>query len=215
MSPPHCLTLVLATHNAGKVREFTRLLGNVRVVLRDLRSFGKVVLPPEDGETYLDNARTKALAVARATSLPAMADDSGLEVDALNGAPGVLSARFAGVAASDADRVALLLQRLQDLPTGRRTARFRCVLVVAHPDGRTLSREGVCEGHLTTEPRGVSGFGYDPIFYYPPAGCTFAQMDPDDKNAVSHRAKAVDSIRPHLLNFLRDRPETCPRFPRH
>jgi XTP/dITP diphosphohydrolase len=206
MSQPDCLTLLLATHNPGKVREFTRLLRDVGVVLRDLRSFGNVALPPEDGDTYLDNARTKALAAARATNLPAMADDSGLEVDALNGAPGVLSARFGGVAAADADRVALLLQRLRDVPTERRTTRFRCVLVVAHPDGRTLRHEGTCEGHLTTEPCGVSGFGYDPIFYYPPAGCTFAQMHPDDKNAVSHRAKAVESLRPHLLDFLRCAP---------
>jgi XTP/dITP diphosphohydrolase len=206
MNQPDCPTLLLATHNAGKVREFTRLLRGIAVVLRDLRSFTHVVLPPEDGDTYLDNARTKALAAARATSLPAMADDSGLEVDALDGAPGVLSARFAGVTASDADRVALLLQRLRDVPTERRTARFRCVLVVAHPDGRALCREGTCEGHLTTEPCGVSGFGYDPIFYYQPAGCTFAQMDPAAKNAVSHRAKAVENLRPHLLDFLRDAP---------
>jgi XTP/dITP diphosphohydrolase len=202
MSQPHDPRLLLATHNAGKVREFTRLLANAGVVLCDLRSCGKIVLPPEGGDTYLANAQTKALAAARATNLPAMADDSGLEVDALRGAPGVLSARFAGAAASDADRVALLLQRLRDVPTARRTARFRCVLVVAHPDGRILHHEGTCEGRLTTEPRGVSGFGYDPIFYYPPAGCTFAQMDPDEKNAVSHRANAVENLRPHLVAFL-------------
>jgi XTP/dITP diphosphohydrolase len=206
MNPPHCPTLVLATYSAGKAREFRRLLGDVDVVLRDLRSFGNVVLPPEDGETYFDNAHSKALTVARATNLPAMADDSGLEVDALDGAPGVFSARFAGTTAADAERVALLLDCLRDVPTSRRTARFRCVLVVALPDGRTLAQEGVCEGLLTMEPHGVSGFGYDPVFFYPPAGCTFAQMLPDDKNAVSHRAKAIEGLQPHLLDFLRGTP---------
>jgi XTP/dITP diphosphohydrolase len=206
MSQPHKPTLLLATHNAGKVREFTRLLGDAGVVLCDLRSFAGVVLPPEDGDTYLANAQAKALAAARATDLSAMADDSGLEVDALHGAPGVLSARFAGAGASDADRVSLLLQRLRTVPAELRTARFRCVLVVAHPDGRILHCDGTCEGRLTNEPRGVSGFGYDPIFYYPPAGCTFAEMAPDAKNAVSHRAKAVENLRPHLIGFLRNAP---------
>jgi XTP/dITP diphosphohydrolase len=206
MPAPGPLRLVLATRNAGKAREFARLLADVGIELLDLRSFAAVELPPEDGQTYLENARAKALAVARATGLPAMADDSGLEVDALDGAPGVHSARFAGEEASDAERVALMLERLRNVPADGRTARFRCVLVVAHSDGRTLTAEGTCEGRLTTEPRGASGFGYDPIFHYPPAARTFAEMESDAKNAVSHRANAVANLRLCLLDFVRAEP---------
>ena len=207
MPPPGSLTVVLATRNAGKAREFARLLADAGFTLLDLRSFAGVDLPPEDGRTYRDNARTKALTVARATGLPAMADDSGLEVDALDGAPGVRSARFAGAGASDAERVALLLDRLRTVPAERRTARFRCVLVVAHPDGRTLTAEGTCEGRVTAAPHGASGFGYDPVFHYPPAASTFAEMDPNDKNAVSHRANAIANLRPRLLAFLHAGPQ--------
>jgi len=196
-------TLVLATRNAGKVREFARLLGDLDVTISDLRSWKDLQLPPEDGTTYLDNARIKAAAVARATGMPALADDSGLEVDALDGAPGVHSARFAGATASDAERVSLLLQRMRGVPSEARTARFRCVLVVARPDGGTICGEGVCEGRLTREPRGDNGFGYDPVFYFPPAGRTLAQMEAAEKNAISHRARAVECLQPRLLAFLR------------
>lgn len=198
--------LLLATRNAGKAREFSMLTRGTGVVLRDLRSFPDLELPPEDGATYFENARTKALAVAHATGLPALADDSGLEVDALDGAPGVCSARFAGADASDEQRVALLLERLRGVPEEQRTARFRCVIVVARADGATISAEGTCEGRLTFEPQGYNGFGYDPIFFFPPAGRTFAQLDSETKNAVSHRARAMENLRPRLLHFLHAQP---------
>jgi len=194
-------TLIIATRNRGKVREFDELLAAAGMELRGLEDTG---VPPvaEDGVTYLDNARTKALAVARFTGFPALADDSGLEVDALGGAPGVRSARFAGPGATDADNVELLLQRMASVPWERRTARFRCVIVVARADGRTLSAEGTCEGIITERPRGAGGFGYDPVFYYPAAARTFAELPAGEKNRVSHRARACERILPRLVEFL-------------
>jgi len=195
--------LVIATRNPGKLREYAALFADSPVVLRDLAGFPAAPEVAEDHTTYLGNARDKALSLARFTGLPALADDSGLEVDALDGEPGVRSARYAGNGATDHDNVALLLERLRGVPVERRQARFRCVIVVAQPSGALLTSEGTCEGWITTEPRGCAGFGYDPVFYFPPAGRTFAEMEPDEKNRVSHRASACERLAPLLSAFLR------------
>lgn len=199
MRPPR---LVVATRNPGKRREFTALLGPAGVDLLDLSAFPGAPSVAEDADTYLENARAKAVAIARHAGLPALSDDSGLEVDALGGAPGVRSARFAGKDATDAENVALLLERLRDVPGAERTARFRCVIVVALPGGGELAAEGVCEGTITTEPRGTGGFGYDPVFYHKPSGATFAELAPEAKQRVSHRAAACRALAPRLLAFL-------------
>ncbi len=194
--------LVVASRNRGKVGELRLLLRGAPVEILDINAHPSAPVVAEEGDTYLENARAKAHAVARFTGLPALADDSGLEVDALGGAPGVRSARFAGEAATDADNVSLLLGRLSGVPEPRRTARFRCVLVVARPDGAELVAEGTCEGRIADAPSGASGFGYDPVFYYPPAGQTFAEMGGADKDRVSHRADACRRLAESLPSFL-------------
>jgi XTP/dITP diphosphohydrolase len=201
--------LVVATSNAGKLREYRALLDGLDL---ELRSLAEIADPPaveETAATYLANARAKAHALATHTGLPALADDSGLEVDALGGAPGVRSARFAADAiwrttpTDDRANIAYLLGRMRKAPEGRRAARFRCVIVVAHRDGRELVADGRCEGVITTDPRGSGGFGYDPVFFYPPLERTFAEISPAEKGRISHRACAVEQLRPHLLEFLR------------
>lgn len=203
--------LVLATANPGKVRELRELLapaGVECVSLLDLPGFPRV---EETGQTYLENATLKARAIATWSGLPALADDSGLEVDALDGRPGVHSAYFAGPKASDHDNVAKLLDELRGIPPERRTARFRCVLVVARPDGALLAEEGVCEGRITSEPKGEDGFGYDPVFFHPPTGKTFAQLSREEKNQYSHRARAAAKLCPKLRAFLcGDKPDSMP-----
>jgi XTP/dITP diphosphohydrolase len=195
-------TLVFATRNPGKVQELTSLLATVPVNVRSLESFPGAPPVPEDGQTYLTNAAAKALAIARFTGLPSLADDSGLEVDALDGGPGVRSARFAGPLATDGENVRLLLQRLAGVPPAGRGARFRCVLVAARPDGATVAAEGACEGVIIDAPRGAAGFGYDPVFLYLPAGLTFAEMTTVEKRAVSHRGRAIARLAPQLPSFL-------------
>lgn len=202
------MILVIATTNRGKLREYRTLLDGLDIELRSLSDFAAPPQVAEDGDTYLVNARLKAHAVAAHCGLPSLADDSGLEVDALDGAPGIRSARFAAdnspAARPGDDRanLALLVERLQGVPAERRTARFRCAIVVAHPDGRELAVAGTCEGLLTEQPRGGGGFGYDPLFVYPPLGRTFAELPAEEKDRVSHRALAVRALRPHLRQFL-------------
>jgi XTP/dITP diphosphohydrolase len=162
------------------------------VSLDDLGVAGE---PVEDGLTFETNARIKARFAARATGLPALADDSGLEVDALGGAPGLRSARYGGPGLDDAGRRALLLDALRDVPDDRRTARFRCVIAIVDPQGREWVVEGVAEGTITREPRGEGGFGYDPLFYYPPLGRPFAELDDTEKSDVSHRGRAAAEAR--------------------
>jgi XTP/dITP diphosphohydrolase len=152
-------------------------------------------LPEETGATYRDNAILKARAAARLTGSPAVADDSGLEVDALGGAPGLLSARYGGPGLDDAGRCARLLAELRDVPEARRTARFRCVLALVEPGGREQVVEGVAEGRIAEAPRGRGGFGYDPVFYYPPLGRTFAELTDAEKAEVSHRGRAARALR--------------------
>ena len=202
MAAPDWPTLLIATTNAGKFREFGELLNAPSIVLKSLADCPGAPTVSEDGATYAANAMSKALTVARWSQCTALADDSGLEVDALGGAPGVHSARYAGQAHDAGSNIAKLLEALQNVPAARRTARFRCVITVARPDGATLTVEGCCEGCIIDTPRGSAGFGYDPIFLYPPLGKTFAELPAGVKNRVSHRAVACDRLRPELLGFL-------------
>lgn len=199
--------LVLATTNPGKVREFAALMALhpafAACTLATPAALG-IDLPPvaETGATFAENALLKASAVMRATRLPALADDSGLCVDALDGAPGLHSARWAGPDADDAKRTALLLARLAPVPAPLRTARFACALALIRPDGTSLAAESLCEGVITTRPQGADGFGYDPIFLLPALGRTLAQLSPAEKNTLSHRARAVALLAALLPLFL-------------
>jgi XTP/dITP diphosphohydrolase len=186
--------LVLATFNAGKIRELTALLAAPGRTLRSLGEFAGARAPEETGATLLENARLKADAAVRITGLPAIADDTALEVDALAGAPGVRSARYAGENARDADNVALLLERMAGVPAGGRAARFRTVCVARFPDGSERIGEGVLEGNITLAPRGTNGFGYDPVFEVPELRKTLAELDEAAKNALSHRARAAQAL---------------------
>jgi XTP/dITP diphosphohydrolase len=187
--------IVLATLNPGKVRELRALLGDLPIELVSLGEMPAGALPPETGATYVENALIKARAAHRLTRHAALADDSGLEVDALGGAPGLHSARFGGPELDDAGRVTLLLDRLRAVPSGRRSARFRCVIALVDEAGREQTVEGVAEGEIARAPRGSGGFGYDPVFFYPPLGRTFGELTEQDKERVSHRALAARAAR--------------------
>lgn len=195
MRPPGTPRLVLATRNSGKVREITAIYAGLGARLSGLEDWPALGELPEEGDTYAENAAGKALAVARATGLPALADDSGIEVDALGGAPGVRSRRLLGEAASDDARNAYLLAQLAGVPAPRRTARYRAVIALATPDGRVQTFEGVCEGAIAGRPRGTGGFGYDPIFEIAGDGRTMSEAPPDVKNEISHRARALRAAR--------------------
>lgn len=185
----HPIILVLATRNQGKTDEIKALLGKFNIDIRNLEGFGPIPPIVEDGDTFEENAYKKASLTARYLGLPALADDSGLVVEALNGAPGVHSARYAGKDASDSQRYRKLLQELGD--SENRAAEFVCVLSLAVPTGPALTYEASCEGVITHEPAGTGGFGYDPVFFYPPLNKTFAQLTRQEKNKVSHRGKAL------------------------
>ena len=184
-------TLVLATLNPGKVRELRGLLGDVRFEIRALADYPGATLPEETETTYRGNALLKARAVASLTGAWALGDDSGLEVDALGGAPGIRSARYGGPGLDDAGRCATLLAALREVPDERRTARFRCVIAIVDPAGRESVVEGVVEGTITRAPRGTGGFGYDSVFAYPPFARTFGELTDAEKEGVSHRARAA------------------------
>ena len=186
--------LLLATNNRAKVREYRDLLRDIPFKLVTLAEAGITTVVPEVGETLEENARLKAVTLAAESRLVALADDSGLEVDALGGEPGPLSARYAGEGASDGDRVAYLLDRLEGVAWEKRTARFRSVIAVATPEGRVELGLGECRGVITLEPSGEEGFGYDPIFYLPEMGKTFAELSLESKSKVSHRGKAVREV---------------------
>jgi XTP/dITP diphosphohydrolase len=187
--------LILATGNAGKVREIRAILGGLGVELLTPTEAGLIVPPViETDRSYVENAVTKATAVARASGLPALADDSGIEVDALGGRPGPLSARYGGQRCqTDEDRYRLLLRELEGVPWARRTARFRAVIALAVPGNRPIVREGVVEGHIALAPRGANGHGYDPVFEVLP-GRTAAELSAEEKNAVSHRGRALAAL---------------------
>ncbi len=185
----HPVTIVLATTNPGKVREIRGLLSGRPVEVKSLSDFGPIPEAVEDGATFEENAFRKALHTARVLGLPALADDSGLCVEALGGEPGVHSARFGGPGLSDFDRARLLLARMEGQKNRR--AWFTCALSLAVPRGSALTWEARAKGLITREPAGENGFGYDPIFLYKPAGKTFAQLTAEEKNAVSHRGRAL------------------------
>lgn len=192
------LTLVLATRNPAKVTELQRILDGLGIELRDAAAVG---LPEveETGATFLDNALLKARAGAAACGLPCVADDSGLVVDALDGAPGVRSARYAGTHGDDDANLRLVLERMADVED--RSARFVCAAVLVAPDGREWIAHGTVEGHLTRAPRGTGGFGYDPIFRPDGDSRTTAEMSPADKDAISHRGRAFRALRPAVAEL--------------
>jgi XTP/dITP diphosphohydrolase len=199
MTPPE--RIAIASRNPHKLREIERICADwpvewVTVTTYDPRAFPDV---DERGETYLENALLKARAVAAALEVPALADDSGIEVDALGGRPGPRSARFAGARASDEQNLDALVGALRGIPSGGRTARYRCVAALSQPDGVEVHEEGVCEGSLIDAPRGARGFGYDPIFV--PAGwdATMAELTDEQKDGISHRGRALRALRERLF----------------
>jgi XTP/dITP diphosphohydrolase len=185
--------LVIATRNPGKTAEIRDLLRGYPVDIRNLEDFGPLPEILEDGDSFDENAYKKARETARMLGMPALADDSGLVVEALGGAPGVRSARYAGENATDPERCAKLLEALSN--ETRRRAAFECVISLAVPSGAALTYEGRCEGRIADAPRGDNGFGYDPIFFFPPLGRTFAEMDREEKGRVSHRGQALRELR--------------------
>lgn len=184
------MQIVLATHNRGKMEEMSAILGHLPVELLALDAFPEIGDIPETGNTLKENAFIKAETVHRLTGLPALADDTGLEVDALNGAPGIYSARYAGADATFDDNCQKMLKELHGIPIEKRTARFRTVIAFVN-GGEKEWVEGVAEGRIIEDKRGICGFGYDPIFYYPPLRKTFAELDSVEKNSISHRGKAL------------------------
>ena len=204
--------ILLATANPDKAREMEEILSACEapgspglIRWRRLAEFPGLPQPVENGETFLANARLKALHYARHTGLWTIADDSGLEVDALGGDPGVRSARYAGEPSNAKANNALLVRNLAGIPAGQRTARFRCAAVLAAPDQTLASAEGTVEGRIVDEPRGTNGFGYDPHFWIDAAGMTAAEMPPDRKHAVSHRGQALRRLRQQLQSLMADR----------
>jgi len=192
--------IVLATRNIGKMKELQQLLQDFPVEIKNLNDFGPIPEVEENGETFDDNAYKKASFTAKVLGLPAIADDSGLVVQALGGAPGVKSARYAGENASDAENIAKLLKEMEN--KADRRAAFECVISIAVPSGPALTYEGRCDGEITTKPRGKSGFGYDPVFYCPEYGKTFAELSSQEKNRVSHRGKALKEVAAEFQKVL-------------
>ena len=186
------MKVLVATSNAGKIREIREILGGASLSIVTPAEVGVSCEVVEDGQTFEENALKKARAWVQAAGLPALADDSGLCVEALGGEPGVHSARWAGPQATDADNCRLLLKRLHGV--AKRSARFVCVMALVLPDGRELVASGTCHGHITEQPRGENGFGYDPVFLDPVTGRTFAQLSPQEKNARSHRRQALKAL---------------------
>jgi XTP/dITP diphosphohydrolase len=188
--------LVIATRNQNKLREFREVLKDLQIEVRSLNDFGPIPEAIEDGETFDENAYKKALHTAKILGLPAIADDSGLVVEALNGEPGVYSARYAGETATDAENCNKLLKSLQGIDDRR--AHFQCVLSIAVPSGPALTYEGRCDGVIIDDSRGNNGFGYDPIFYFEEYGKTFAELSMEEKNKVSHRGKALADVKSEI-----------------
>ena len=187
--------LLLATYNPGKIREYRFILDGLGYRITTLAEEGITKVVTESGDNYEQNARLKAIAYAKLSQLTALADDSGLEVDALNGEPGVKSARFAGDVATDAEKVSLLLAKLKSVPWKQRTACFKCVIAIATPGGRVKVCYGECHGMIVLEAKGENGFGYDPIFFLTEIGKTMAELPLEMKNQISHRARASQKAR--------------------
>ncbi|MCB8981908.1 MAG: XTP/dITP diphosphatase [Ardenticatenaceae bacterium] len=197
--------LLVATHNKGKVIEFAEMLQDMEIEWLSLDDLGVTEDVEETGHTFRENSVLKAQAYAAISGLLTLADDSGLEVDALNGAPGVYTARYGGEGLTDVQRYEKLLDDIKDVPEPQRTARFRCVIVLAAPDGTLLGEsDGVCEGRIAQAPVGDNGFGYDPVFYLPAFGQTMAQLSASQKHQISHRGRALQAIAPRLRAVLQD-----------
>jgi len=195
-------TVVIATRNRKKFEEIAAMLDGLDLQVRSLADFPGVPTVPETGDTFEQNARAKALGYARATGQWALADDSGLEVDALGGQPGVRSSRWGGEEGNDDLNNRTLRDALAGHPKETWTARYRCVVALATPDRVLLVAEGACEGRITDRPAGSNGFGYDPYFYLPDAGRTMAQLAPSAKNRRSHRGRAIRALKPRLKKLL-------------
>lgn len=196
--------LLVATHNMGKLAEYEEMLADLRVEWLTLDDAGITFEAPETAETFAEIAVHKAQIYAEMSGLLTLADDSGLEVDALDGRPGVRTARYGGEGLSAVERYQLLLRNLSDVPWSRRAARFRCAIALAAPDGQLLGEaEGVCEGVIALEPSGGGGFGYDPVFYLPDRGVTMAELPSAEKHRISHRGRALAAISPLLHQVLR------------
>ena len=190
-------TLVIATKNKGKYLEFKKMLGPIECKIRSLLDFPYISIC-ESGSTFDENALLKAKTVAKSIKLPALADDSGLEVLDLNGKPGIHTARYAGDNATDQDNINKLLFEMKNVPFDCRQARFVCSLALVFPNGKTFLEQGFLNGFITFEPRGSEGFGYDPIFYLPAFDRTLSEVPIEDKNRISHRAMALEKIKKHL-----------------
>jgi XTP/dITP diphosphohydrolase len=197
------MKLLVATNNLGKLEEYRHLLRGVPLEITNLSEENIDFEPQETGSTFEENATLKASAFAERSGLLTLADDSGLEIDALAGAPGVHSARYAGTRrGEDVQRYELVLRQMEGVPWAQRTARFRCVVAVATPDSQVQTAEGVVQGIIAFEPQGEHGFGYDPIFFLPEFGCTMAQLTSETKNRVSHRARAVQAALPIIRRLV-------------
>ncbi|NIM06817.1 MAG: RdgB/HAM1 family non-canonical purine NTP pyrophosphatase [Armatimonadetes bacterium] len=196
--------MLLATKNKHKVTELTAMLeaASIRVRVASLIDSPGLALPEETGDTMEENAKAKAQAAAKATGLISVADDSGLEVDALEGAPGIHSKRFAGDNATDPDRYGKLLSMLKGVPEEKRQARFRCCIAIAEPDKEPIVVEGICRGKIALSPAGEFGFGYDPVFIPEGMNCTMAQLHMEEKNRISHRFRALAAAMPVLKQLL-------------
>ncbi|UCG04905.1 MAG: XTP/dITP diphosphatase [Desulfobacterales bacterium] len=194
------ITLIIATRNPNKTAEIRDLLADYPIQIKNLDDFGPIPAVEEDGETFDDNAYKKSSFTAKVLGIPALADDSGLVVEALGGAPGVFSARYAGENATDEQRCRKLLAEMKG-KTNRKAA-FECVISIAAPSGSALTYEARCEGLIAEKPAGQNGFGYDPIFYYPPLKKTFAQLTREEKSRVSHRGKALRELRDEFDKVL-------------
>ena len=195
------MRFVLATHNPGKLREMGEILKDFGIEVVSPKDLGITVEVEETGSTFAENAMLKAKAICKAADLPAIADDSGLCVDALNGAPGVYSARYGGEGLDDRGRYMLLLSSLRGAPT--RAAHFACAVACAFPNGDTLTAEGRCDGSIAYAPLGEGGFGYDPVFLLPGTGKTFGQLTQEEKSAVSHRGRALREFSEKLETYLK------------
>ncbi|MGD9106616.1 MAG: XTP/dITP diphosphatase [Desulfobacterales bacterium] len=194
------ITLVIATRNQGKTAEIKDLLKGFPVEIKNLDDFGPIPLLKEDGKTFDENAYQKASFAAKILGLPALADDSGLLVEALDGAPGIHSARYAGENATDEQRYLKLLDEMKG--KSNRNAAFECVISIAVPTGPALTYEASCQGLITERPAGLNGFGYDPIFFYPPLNKTFAELTREEKSRVSHRGKAFTEFKDEFDKVL-------------
>lgn len=194
--------IILATNNQDKIREIKHLLDDLPITILTKDDFLEFPDIEETGTTLEENALLKARAIAKFCDLPALADDSGLEVDALNGAPGVYSSRYAGEYATYADNNRKLLEQLQGVSKEKRTARFRCVIAIDWADGSTETVEGMAEGYITEDIAGYEGFGYDPVFFYPPKSKRFNEMTLEEKNLVSHRGQALQNAREVIMERL-------------